>query len=71
MAKGRPRTFDETEAIESATLSFWNRGYQATTFDDLTDAMALNRPSVYAAFGEEDGSVFQEEGMRACGELCF
>ena len=49
----RPRKFDRSEALEEAMLVFWQKGYEATFLDDLTDAMGINRPSLYNAFGDK------------------
>jgi AcrR family transcriptional regulator len=51
--RGRPRAYDPQAALEQATLTFWNAGFGATSLDDLATATAMNRPSLYAAFGDK------------------
>jgi AcrR family transcriptional regulator len=51
--RGRPRTFDESEALEKATQVFWSKGYDGVTIDDLVDGMGVGRPSLYAVFGDK------------------
>ncbi|WP_328333640.1 TetR/AcrR family transcriptional regulator [Kribbella sp. NBC_00382] len=51
MPGGRPRTFDEDEALERAVEVFWRQGYEGTSITDLTTAMGVNKPSLYAVFG--------------------
>jgi AcrR family transcriptional regulator len=55
MAMGRPREFDADSALEQAMEVFWRHGYEGATIAQLTDAMGINPPSLYAAFGNKEG----------------
>ncbi len=51
---GRPRGFCPEEALETALHLFWRKGYEGTSLSDLTEAIGVNRPSLYAAFGGKE-----------------
>jgi AcrR family transcriptional regulator len=51
--RGRPRQYDPDSARARAAAAFWKNGYAATSLDDLAAATGMNRPSLYAAFGDK------------------
>lgn len=59
MSRGRPRTFDREDALNSAMKLFWRKGYTATSMSDLYEVMGINSPSLYAAFGSKE-ALYEE-----------
>lgn len=56
---GRPRGFDRDVALNAAMRTFWAHGYETTSIADLTDAMGINAPAIYSAFGNKE-ALFRE-----------
>jgi AcrR family transcriptional regulator len=51
--RGRPRAYDPEQALEQALQAFWRAGFSATSLDQISAATGMNRPSLYAAFGDK------------------
>ena len=58
-ARGRPRSFDRDAALETAMRLFWQHGYEATSLAQLTAAIGVSAPSLYAAFGDKEALFLQ------------
>lgn len=74
-AGGRPRSFDRDAALETAMRLFWRHGYEGVSFQQLTQAMGLSAPSLYAAFGNK-AALYREAldryvAMRGGADLAF
>jgi AcrR family transcriptional regulator len=64
-ARGRPRQYDEESALQAAGQVFWTKGFSATSLDDLSVAMGMNRPSIYGAFGDKE-ALYRRALMQFC-----
>jgi AcrR family transcriptional regulator len=64
---GRPLSFDRDAVLEKAMRAFWESGYETTSISDLTAAMGVTAPSIYAAFGDKKG-LFLEALRRYAGD---
>jgi AcrR family transcriptional regulator len=52
--RGRPLAFNQDEALDKALKVFWARGYEGASMAELTEALGINKPSIYAAFGNKE-----------------
>jgi AcrR family transcriptional regulator len=52
--RGRPLAFNQDEALDKALNVFWLRGYEGATMAELTEVLGINKPSIYAAFGNKE-----------------
>ncbi len=70
MPIGRPRAFDIDEALDRALKVFWQKGYEGASLPDLTKAMGINRPSLYAAFGNKESLFRKAIDRYVAGPAC-
>jgi AcrR family transcriptional regulator len=69
--RGRPREFDVDEALTAALRVFWSKGYEGASMTDLTDAMGITRPSLYAAFGNKESLFRKALDLYEREKLCY
>ena len=69
--RGRPSNFDHEEALEKALQVFWAHGYEGTSMAELTEALGINKPSIYAAFGNKEELFHKVLGKYLSGPLSY
>jgi len=69
--RGRPRAFDSEVALDRAMHVFWTKGYEGASLSNLTRAMRINRPSLYAAFGNKEELFLKVLDRYANGPLAY
>lgn len=66
--RGRPRTFDRAAALQKAMLLFWEKGFQGASMSELTAAMGINAPSLYACFGSKEALYRESMALYESGD---
>jgi AcrR family transcriptional regulator len=69
--RGRPSNFDHEEALDKALNVFWARGYEGATMTELTEALGINKPSIYAAFGNKEELFRKALARYVAGPVAF
>ena len=69
--RGRPRGFAQNEALDAAMRVFWKHGYEGASLSELTEAMGINRSSMYAAFGDKEALFRKALARYVEGPLSF
>jgi AcrR family transcriptional regulator len=69
--RGRPREFCVDYALAQALRVFWEKGYEGTSLTDLTEAMGITRPSLYAAFGNKEALFRKALDLYECEKLTY
>lgn len=69
--RGRPRVFDMDEALDKALKVFWQRGYEGASLAELTEALGINKPSMYAAFGNKEELFKKALARYTAGPVAF
>src|SRR3546814_19889815 len=69
--RGRPREFCTQEALATAMRLFWATGFEGTSVSDLAGAMGISKPSLYAAFGDQEALFAKAFRLSPLAELAF
>ena len=71
MSKGRPREFCVDRALAAALGVFWSKGYDGASMTDLTEAMGITKPSLYAAFGNKEALFHKALDLYEAEKLAY
>lgn len=69
--RGRPREFDPETALSAALQVFWRRGYEGASLTELTEAMGITKPSLYACFGNKEALFRKALDLYERDKLCY
>lgn len=69
--RGRPPAFNQDEALDKALNVFWSRGYEGASMAELTAALGINKPSIYAAFGNKEALFRKSLAKYLAGPVAF
>ncbi len=69
--KGRPREFDMDDALAAALRVFWSKGYEGASMAELTEAMGITKPSLYAAFGNKESLFRKSLDLYECEKMAY
>lgn len=69
--RGRPREFDPDVALTAALRVFWQRGYEGASMAELTEAMGITKPSLYACFGNKEALFRKALDLYEAEKLCY
>lgn len=69
--RGRPREFDPEQALASALRVFWQHGYEGASMTELTEAMGITKPSLYACFGNKEALFKKALDLYEREKLCY
>ncbi|WP_267432607.1 TetR/AcrR family transcriptional regulator [Sphingomonas sp. GM_Shp_1] len=71
VCKGRPREFCTDKALAAALRVFWSKGYEGASMADLTEAMGITKPSLYAAFGNKEALFHKALDLYEAEKLAY
>jgi AcrR family transcriptional regulator len=69
--RGRPLRFNQEDALESALQVFWSRGYEGASMSELVEALGINKPSIYATFGNKETLFHKALAKYLAGPVAF